>query len=129
MWQTQIWHGQRKLCCQSARGKRTALLAMLGMVLVACSGPQTQRGVPSPVTTNDTPDCLTSPTLSAQRGEMPSRSGEATVVQSQPVHRAQIRLMFMFQVPGQEPNQTVETALARKFQDYGYSVLDAGTVA
>ena len=37
--------------------------------------------------------------------------------------------MFMFQVPGQEPNQAVETALTNKFQGYGYSVLDAGIVA
>jgi hypothetical protein len=51
------------------------------------------------------------------------------VVQAQPGARAQVRLMFMFQVPGQEPNQAVETALISKFQGYGYSVLDAGTVA
>jgi hypothetical protein len=37
--------------------------------------------------------------------------------------------MFMFQVPGQEPNQAVETALISKFQGYGYSVLDPATVA
>ena len=53
----------------------------------------------------------------------------APVAQAQPVARAQIRLMFMFQVPGQEPNQAVETALISKFQGYGYSVLDAATVA
>ena len=51
------------------------------------------------------------------------------VVQAQPPTRAQVRLMFMFQVPGQEPNQAVETALTNKFQGYGYSVLDAGIVA
>ena len=37
--------------------------------------------------------------------------------------------MFMFQGPGQELNQAVETALTSKFQGYGYSVMDAGTVA
>ncbi len=52
-----------------------------------------------------------------------------SVVQAQPGARAQVRLIFMFQVPGQEPNQAVETALISKFQGYGYSVLDAGTVA
>ena len=51
------------------------------------------------------------------------------MVQAQPPTRAQVRLMFMFQVPGQEPNQAVETVLTNKFQGYGYSVLDAGIVA
>src|SRR5262245_49750539 len=120
---------QTKMCYQSRRGKWTTLLALLGMVLVACSGPQTQSGVPSPVIANDLPDHTASPAVSVPRGDTLSRGGEATVVQAPPVALAQVRLMFMFQVPGQEPNQAVETALTNKFQGYGYSVLDAETVA
>src|SRR5262245_54420137 len=129
MWQIQIRYGQKKLRYQSRREQWITLLALLGMVLVACSGPQTQSGGPSPVTANDPPDRTASPTVGMQRGDMLYRGGEVTVGQTPPVVRAQVRVMFMFQGPGQEPNQAVETALTSKFQGYGYRVLDAGTVA
>jgi hypothetical protein len=129
MWQSQRRYGQKNLRYQNGGGKWITLLALLGMMLVACSGPQTPSSVPSRVTPNDSQDRSTSPDVSVPRGDMLSRGSQVKVVQAPPVARTSLRLMFMFQVPGQEPNQVVETALISKFQDYGYSVLDAEIVA
>ncbi len=77
MRQIQIQYGQQKLHYQSRWRKWTTLLALLGMVLVACAGPPTPSGASSPVTANDSPDRTESPTVGGQRGDMRFRGGEA----------------------------------------------------
>src|SRR5215831_4076111 len=54
---------------------------------------------------------------------------DTRAVNAQPTAHANMRLMFMFQGSGQEGSQTVENALTQAFQGYGFSVIDAATVA
>ena len=66
-------------------GKWATLLALLGMVLGACAGPQTQSGVRSPAAGLTVRSGESLAVIGVQRGDASSRSGEADSMQDRRV--------------------------------------------
>ena len=76
---------QKGLRYPQCGGKWIALLALLGMVLGACAGPQTQSGVRSPAAGLTIRSGELLAVIGVQRGDTPSRSGEADSVKDRRV--------------------------------------------
>jgi hypothetical protein len=76
---------QKDLCYPPRRGQGTTLLALLGLVLVACPAPQTQSGVRSPAAGLTVRSGESLAVIGVQQGETPSRSGEADSVKDRRV--------------------------------------------
>jgi hypothetical protein len=71
---------QKRRRYQGWGGPWTTLLALLGIMLVACSGPQTPHAVPSTAVGLTVRSGESLAVIGVQRGETPSHSGEADSV-------------------------------------------------
>src|SRR5262249_40024449 len=68
---------QKSLSDQGEGGKWVILLAVLGMALSACAGPQTQGSIPSPAAVFTVRSGEALAVIGVQQGDAPSGRGEA----------------------------------------------------